>query len=171
MRIRLIISIGLLSLITSCGPYSFTGVSTTAETISIKPFANNADLGPANLSQTFTNSLKDYFQQNSSLSVVQGNGELEMEGIVSDYTVTQVAPTASGNPNGINTAALSRLTIIVKVTYLDPKNELMSFQDKAFSFYSDFDNDQNLSEVEDRLIRTIFDQIILNIFNATVANW
>ncbi|MEQ8424800.1 MAG: hypothetical protein RIA63_08805, partial [Cyclobacteriaceae bacterium] len=54
----------------SCGIYSFTGASTAAETIYVGEFFNNTDLAPANLAQTFTNSLKDYYQRNSSLSVV-----------------------------------------------------------------------------------------------------
>ena len=49
----------------SCGisgiQYSMTGAATTAQTISIAEFYNNADLGPANMAQTFTNDLKNYF--------------------------------------------------------------------------------------------------------------
>ena len=57
-----------------------TGASTTAETISIVEFYNNADLGPANMSQVFTNELKNYFVQNSSLTVVAEEGQLQLEG-------------------------------------------------------------------------------------------
>ena len=65
-----------------CGIYSFSGASTAAKNISIEQFFNNTDLAPANLSQTFTNKLKDYYQRNSSLKVVPENGELQVDGVV-----------------------------------------------------------------------------------------
>jgi hypothetical protein len=155
----------------SCGVYSFTGSGTNAKTISIEEFFNNTDLGPANLGQTFTNSLKDYMIQNTNLSVVQENGELHLEGVITSYRVTQIAPTASGDPSRIDAAASSRLTITIKATYVNSLDETMSFKDKSFSFYRDFSNDLNLTDIEDALIRQIYDQLILDIFNASIANW
>jgi hypothetical protein len=155
----------------SCGVYSFTGSGTNAKTISIEEFFNNTDLGPANLGQTFSNSLKDYMIQNTNLSVVQENGELHLEGIITSYRVTQIAPTASGDPSRIDAAASSRLTITIKVTYVNSLDETMSFKDKSFSFYRDFSNDLNLTDIEDSLIRQIYEQLILDIFNASIANW
>jgi hypothetical protein len=155
----------------SCGVYSLSGVNTTAKTIAVDPFFNNTDLAPANLAPTFTNRLKDYYQQNSGLRVIADNAELHIEGVVSDYRVNPIAPVSTGNPNDPNTAALSRLTIAVKVTYednLDPKN---SFKDRSFSFYRDFDNNLNFTTVQEDLEKKIFDQILIDIFNATVATW
>ncbi|MBX2966686.1 MAG: LptE family protein [Cyclobacteriaceae bacterium] len=166
-----LITIVLPVWLSSCGVYSFTGSGTNAKTITIAEFYNNTDLGPANIAQVFTNQLKDYMIQNTNLSVVQENGELQLEGIVTGYAVSQVAPRASGDPSQIDAAALSRLTITVRVTYVDTLDESMSFKDKTFSFYRDFDNDMNLSDIEDTLIRQIFDQLTLDIFNASIANW
>ncbi|MBL7843489.1 MAG: LptE family protein [Cyclobacteriaceae bacterium] len=163
--------VSLLAWCASCGIYSFTGSGTNAKTIAIQEFYNNTDLGPANLGQVFTNSLKDYMIQNTNLSVVAENGELQMEGIVTGYQVTQIAPRASGDPTQIDAAASSRLTITVRVTYVNTLDETMSFKDKSFSFYRDFPNDLNLPDIEDGLIRQIFEQIILDIFNASIANW
>lgn len=109
--------------------------------------------------------------QNTNLSVVAENGELQMEGIVTGYQVTQIAPRASGDPTQNDAAASSRLTITVRVTYVNTLDETMSFKDKSFSFYRDFPNDLNLPDIEDGLIRQIFEQIILDIFNASIANW
>jgi len=166
-----VICVGNMLWFSSCGIYSFTGSGTNAKTISIQEFYNNTDLGPANLGQVFTNSLKDYMIQNSNLSVVAENGELQMEGIVTGYQVTQIAPRASGDPTQIDAAASSRLTITVRVTYVNTLDETMSFKDKSFSFYRDFPNELNLPDIEDGLIRQIFEQIILDIFNASIANW
>jgi hypothetical protein len=78
-----------------CIHYSFTGVSTSAATISIDQFFNNSDLAPANLGASFTNRLKDYYIQNSSLKIVQESGELSLEGVISDYRLNPIAPTAN----------------------------------------------------------------------------
>ena len=155
----------------SCGVYSFTGTGTTAKNISIQEFYNNADLGPANMGQNLSNKLKDYFIQNTNLSVVQEDGELQMEGEVANYTLTPIAPIGTGNPNDINSASSTRLTISVKVSYLNTLDETMSFQNKTFSFYKDFPNDQNISDIEEAYVKEIFDRIINDIFNASVANW
>lgn len=156
---------------TSCGVYSFQGTTTTAKNISIEDFYNNTDLGPANLGQTFTNRLKDYFIQNTNLSVVQSNGELRLEGIITDYRLTPIAPVSTGDQSDINSASSTRLTIVVKANFVNTIDESMSFKDKSFSFFKDFSNDQNLADIEEQLIRQIFDQISLDIFNASVANW
>ena len=160
----------LLAVSNGCGVYSFSGAATTAKTISIDPFFNNTDLAPANIGATFTNKLKDYYQQNSSLRVSE-SGELHIEGIVSEYRINAMAPVSTGNPNTPNTAALSRLTIGVRITFedsIDPKN---NFKDRIFSFYKDFDNNLNFSAIQEDLEKKIFDQILIDIFNATVANW
>lgn len=158
----------------ACGvnvQYSFTGSSTNAQTISIGEFYNNADLGPANMGQSFTNELKNYFIQNTNLSVVTEEGELQMEGEITDFRLTPMAPTSTGDPNQINQAALTRLTISVRVTYVNTLDDKMSFKDKSFSFYKDFSNDLNFSDVEENFTREIFQRLITDIFNASVANW
>lgn len=153
-----------------CGVYSFSGAATSAKTITIEPVFNNTDLGPANIGATFTNRLKDYYQQNSSLRVAD-NGELRIEGMVSDYRINAMAPVSTGRPQDPNTAALSRLTITVRLSFddsLEPKN---NFKDRSFSFYKDFDNSLNFAAIQEDLEKQIFDQILIDIFNATVANW
>lgn len=171
MKIKFpLLAVLLLSLSQGCGVYSFSGAATSAKTISIEPFFNNTDLAPANIGATFTNKLKDYYQQNSSLRVTE-SGELHIEGIISEYRVNPMAPVSTGRANDPNTAALSRLTIAVRITFedtLEPKN---NFKDRTFSFYKDFDNNLNFTSIQEDLEKQIFDQILIDIFNATVANW
>jgi hypothetical protein len=47
----------------------------------------------------------------------------------------------------------------------------MSFKDKSFSFYKDFDNDENFADIEEQLTRQIFERLINDIYNASIANW
>ena len=163
--------IGVVLFLTGCGVYSFTGVAITAETISIKNFYNDADGGPPDMSQTFTNQLTDYFQRNTNLTQVEEKGELQIEGVVTNYRLTPVAPTATGTDDVGDAAALTRLTITVSVSYVNTTDENFSFENKTFSFFEDFDNELNITAIEADLLTRIFDQIILDIFNATVANW
>jgi hypothetical protein len=164
----------LMFISTSCGVsigYSMTGTATEAKTISIADFYNNSDLGPANMGQTFTNELKNYFVRNSSLSVVQQEGELSIEGEVTTFSLTPIAPVSTGDPNAITSASATRLTITVKATYINTLDDKMSFKDKTFSFYKDFPNELNVSDIEDTYVRQVFERIINDIFNASVANW
>lgn len=161
-----------ISAATGCGVYSFTGASISADTktISIQTFYNNAPLGPSNMSVLFTESIKDYFQQNTSLELTDTNGDLQIDGFISNYTITPVAATSSGRNDGVDFSALSRITITVNATYINLKDPTFDF-DRTFSFFKDYDNTVDLSSNEEAFVEEIFDQIILDIFNASVANW
>ncbi len=163
--------IGLWIIPVSCGVYSFSGAATNAKTISIAEFYNDADLGPANMGQTFTNDIKNYFIQNSSLTVVAEEGELQLDGEITDFKLTPIAPTSTGDPNQINNASSTRLTITVKATYVNTLDDALSFKDKSFSFYKDFSNELNITDVEEQYTKEIFQRIINDIYNASVANW
>ncbi|RLD20505.1 MAG: hypothetical protein DRI71_10295 [Bacteroidetes bacterium] len=171
MMIRSIILLPLLLMITqACGVYSFTGTTITAESITISTFFNDTSQSPANLGVTFTDELRDYFQQNTSLAQVDNGGELQMEGSISGYRISPVAPSAAQSDQSRDVANLTRLTITIKVDYVNLENEDFSFS-KNFSQFADFNADLGLAAVEDALISEIFELIILDIFNASVANW
>lgn len=168
--IIVVLFICLVSL-NSCGVYSFSGASTAAKSITVEQFFNNTDLAPASLAPNFTNKLKDYYQRNSSLKVVPDNGELLVNGVITEYRINPIAPVSSGGTQTIDAAALTRLTISVKLNYVDGLEPKNNFKDKTFSFYADFPNTEILTNVQEGLEKKIFDQILIDIFNATVANW
>lgn len=153
------------------GCYSFSGINTTAKSIQVDPFFNNTDLGPANLGPDFTNRLKDFYQRNSSIGVVQEGGDLQIEGVITDYKLAPIAPVSSGTANQPDQAAFTRLTITMKANFVDNTKPENSFKDKSFSFYADFPNSQDFISQQGQLQQKIFDQIMLDIFNATVATW
>lgn len=159
--------------LSGCGVYSFSGasISPTVKTISIQTFYNNAPLGPSNMSALFTESIKDYYQQNTSLTLVDDNGDLQLDGYIADYTITPVSATSSGDNASADFANVSRITVTVFVSYLNVQDDEFDFERK-FSFFVDFDqNNTDLSANEQQFVEEIFDQIILDIFNASVANW
>lgn len=169
-----VIAVLLLVLSSSgCGVYSFTGanISPDIKTISIQTFYNNSPLGPSNMSVLFTERMKDYFQKNTSLALVRDDGDLQFEGTIENYTLTPVAPQGN-DASGLSFSALTRITISVKATYTNTKDETFNYSSRNFSFYRDFDqNSTNLSASEQSFVEEIFDQIILDIFNSSVANW
>ena len=158
----------------SCGVYSFTGASISPEikTVSIETYFNNSPLGPSNMSILFTEKLKDYFQKNTSLILVEADGDLQLEGSIDDFSTSPVAPTADGGKNSQYFTGLTRLSIRVSSSYLNTRDDQFNYENKSFSFYKDFDqNTEELSSNEQEFMDEIFDQIILDIFNSSVANW
>ncbi len=176
-HIRILVFLVIVSpifLLPGCIKYSLSGASTNAKSIQVDPFFNNTELAPANFGQTVTNRVKDYFQQNSSLRVVPTNGELQIDGTVTTYATAPISPQASTG-TGVNATpnygAQTRLTITLRVNYVDNAEAKNSFKDRSFTFYADFDNSQDLISVQETLEKKILDQIMLDIFNATIATW
>ena len=156
-----------------CGVYGFTGASISPDikTISIQTFFNNAVLGPSNMSVLFTEQIKDYYQQNTSLAIVDDSGDLQLNGYIEDYTVTPVSANAAQNQGGADLSTLSRITITVFASYVNSQDDTFDFE-RRFSFFLDFDNNEDdLAANEQDFVEEIFDQIIIDIFNASVANW
>lgn len=156
-------------ILNSCGIYSFTGasVSPDTKTISILNFDDRSASGPTFLAQAFSEKAREYFQRNSSLALVNREGDLNLEGSIIQYNLSPVAPVGS---QGVERAAQTRLTIGVKVKFTNSKNSKQNF-DQTFSFFQDFDQSKSFASVERELIETISDQIILDIFNKSLANW
>ncbi len=167
--------LGLVLSLSGCLKYSLSGASTNAKSIQVDPFFNNTELGAANFGQTVTNRVKDYFQQNSSLRVVPSNGELQIEGTIVTYAISPVlvqAGSGTGATATLSTAAQTRLTIAIKVNYVDVAEPKNSFKDRTFTFYADFDNTGgDFFSVQEGLEKKILDQIMIDIFNATIATW
>lgn len=155
------------------GGYSFTGVTLppSVQTISVQNFYNDTGSGPPNLMQNFTERMRDYYIRNTNLALVNSDGDLQLEGSIVGWQLSPVAPTASGGNNAPDRAGLQRLTITVKVDFIHTQDEKMNFS-RSFSFYDDYDpSSTDLPSEEPRLIDTIFEAIVFDIFNSTVANW
>ncbi len=161
--------LGCLS--TSCGIYSFTGSSLhpDVKTIEVKNLYNNSGGGPPYLDQSLTQNIKDYFQQNSKLILVNSNGDIQLEGNITSYSTSPEASTNSSN-GGAPTANSIRLTLIVKIKMTNKKDETANF-DKDFTAFKFFSSDKSLQDVERELIREMNKKIAQDIFTETVANW
>jgi len=165
----------IISTLSACGIYSFTGanISPDIKTISIEYFYNESGGGPPNLSPLFTEGIKEYFQNNTNLGIDNtGNGDLQITGNIVSYSYRPIAPVVTGNnENDPNDAGLERLTIGVRVQYMNIQDDSYDF-DQQFSFYADYDpNTTDISTVEPLLVEEILTQLYVDIFNASVANW
>lgn len=162
----LIVMLTISALLYSCGAYSFRGSTLSADlkTIGINNFTLSAAGGPANLGNTITEKLKEYYQRNTQLKLRPTNPDLLLEGSVVGYDLSPQAPTSQDK------AGLNRLTITIQVKFSNMKDEEKNF-DQNFSFYADFNQTQTLSQVESKLIPIILDQIILDIFNKSAGDW
>ncbi len=150
----------------SCKIYSFTGttLSSDLKSITIQNFSMATAGGPQNLTLNFNEKLKEYYQRNTNLKLVPQEGDLFLAGAITAYEQSPVSATAGDK------AALNRLTIRVDVQF---QNKLTPDEDfeKEFSFYQDFSQEQSLNDVEAALVPKILDQLVLNIFNDTAAQW
>jgi hypothetical protein len=159
----------LLLFLTGCVSYSFTGGDTgSAKTITIRNFNNDAGGGPASLTQNFSEKLREYYQQNTKLTLVRSGGDWELDGRIVGWTLTPMAPTEGG------TAGLTRLTIRIVVNFtnrMEGPKEIKGYENREFSGYDDFKQGQSLSDVEQELINNISNRIILDIFSSTTSNW
>lgn len=154
-------------IVQSCGIYSFTGTSIQPDvkTVTINYFEYKALKVNPSLSNMLTEAMQDKFLKLTKLEQVDIDGDLEIIGAVTGYDVKATAVTAS------ETVAQNRLTVSVKVSFVNRKFPEDNFEDKSFSAYQDFDAMQSLESVEATLCEDIVEQLCEDIFNATVANW
>ena len=168
--VRILISLVILfiSLVTACKiSYTPNGASidyTKVKTITIKDFPNQAPMVYPPLAQQFTEGLKDIYVRQTRLSLVNNNGDLELEVEITGYDLAAMA---------VQEDALSsrtKLTITVKVRYANRTNAEEDFE-QSFSAYREFDSSRMLQDVQDELCTEIIEELADQIYNATVANW
>ena len=148
------------------GGYSFTGASIPpdAKTISIQNFPNYASLVNPQLSQVLTDGLRNAFSSQTSLNLVDYDGDLDITGEITNYTMQPTAIT------GNDQAAMNRLTITIKVVFVNTKDPNANFE-QSFSRYKEFSAQMNFSSVESSLVEEIVNELIDDVFNKAVVNW
>ncbi|MDA9887267.1 LPS assembly lipoprotein LptE [Flavobacteriaceae bacterium] len=168
---NVILLVVLSGSLNNCGIYSFTGASIPAgtDTFQVNYFNNEAGNKPGStvepgLDQEFTIALQDLIQNQTNLNLVSTNGHLVYEGEITEYRISPTTSTAN------NTAAQNRLTMTVNLRYTNTKKTADNFEQR-FSFFYDFDANQQLFDVKDAANREIFERITQDIFNETLAKW
>lgn len=146
--------------------YSATGgiLDERIKTFSIEQFTNQASLGPSTIGFTFTEELRELFQAQTKLELIPLNGDLSYEGTIVNYTIQPIS--LSGN----QTAAQNRLTITIKVTFVNQIDITKNF-DQNFTRFADYLSTQDIASVQDALIEEIFDQLTQDIYDKTLGDW
>lgn len=137
------------------------------KTINIAFFENVAPYVVNNLSQTFTEALKNRIRSQTSLSMVRGEADANMEGQITNYVIAPAAIQATSD-NRAPVAGLTRLSITVKVKYTNIADKKYNFEE-SFTRFKDFSGD--IASQEQTLIADINKQLTEDIFNRAFANW
>ncbi len=151
-----------------CGPYSFTGADinyNTTKTVQVNYFQNNAPIVEPGIARDFTQKLQDLLLNQTSLDLVNSNGDLVYEGEITQFYIAPITATAN------STAAQNRLTIAVNVRFYNTKDPLKDFE-QNFSFYYDYPGTTQLTGSKlDAAVDIIFERLTQDIFNKSLANW
>lgn len=152
----------------SCGVYSFTGADidySTTKTFQVSYFRNTAQQVEPGIDREFTQDLQDLLLNQTSLDLVNNNGDLVYEGEIVEYYTAPITATSQ------STAAENRLTIGVNVRFYNTKESQKDFEQR-FSFYYDYSGSTLLSGAQlDDAVEIIFERITQDIFNKSLANW
>jgi len=169
MSKRLVIfSLISIVLASSCAiSYKFNGASidySKVRSIAIIDFTNQATLIYPPMVTSFNETLKDSYTKQTRLALIKRNGDLQVEGEITGYTLT---PLSIGSDSY---AAETRLTMTVRVRFTNNTNTEENFE-RSFSANRTFPSTSTLEEVQDQLVTEMIEEIVDNIYNATVANW
>jgi len=146
------------------GCYSFRDVAIPPEvrTIRIQYIENRAPYVNPQLAPQFNDRLKQKITNQTKLTVVQSDdAHYDVSGTISNYSVT-----TAGISN--QQAATNRLTVSIKITLRDEKNEIKNF-DVSRNF--DFSANLTLQQAEAQLIETIIRGMVDETFNRIFSNW
>lgn len=160
--------VALLMLLTACSvSYSFNGASidyskTKSITIVDFPIRSSYVWGP--MQSIFNNELKDVFANHTRLTQVKRNGDLKIEGEITQYNQRNKSVSSEGY------SAQTELSMTVNVRFTNNVDHNQDFE-KQFTSTTSYESTQSLNSVQEELVTQMVKDITDQIFNATVANW
>ena len=157
-----------LLLLTSCSvSYKFNGASidyTKTKTIQINDFPIRSSYVWSPMGPMFNNELKDMYSRSTRLSQVKRNGDLKIEGEITQYQQRNKSVSSEGY------SAQTELTMTVNVRFTNNADHTQDFE-KSFSASQSYETTQSLQSVQEELVTQMVKDLCDQIFNATVANW
>lgn len=112
----------------------------------------------------FNTALQDIYMQQTRLKQIKQGGDLELSGEITNYD----AYNKGVGSDGYSTMAELRMT--VNVRFVNNTNHAEDFE-QQFSASREYNASQQLASVQEDLVNQMIDEIVEQIFNATVANW
>ena len=147
--------------------YKFNGASidySKTKTIQINEFPIRSAYVWGPMAPLFNNALKDQFANHTRLIQVRRNGDLKIEGEITQYQQRNKSVSAEGY------SAQTELSMTVNVRFTNNVNHAEDFE-RQFTATSTYETTQSLNSVQDELVTQMCKEICDQIFNATVANW
>jgi hypothetical protein len=132
--------------------------------ISVQYFTIKAAMVNPSLSQNFTESLKDKFLKQTSLTVIASDGDYRLSGFITDYKTEPVATSSSTG------AVKNRFTLSVAVVFECPNHKEMNFTETITKF-QEFPATDNFQTLENSLSEEVGNQIIQEVFNKVALKW
>ncbi|MDO4461436.1 MAG: LptE family protein [Bacteroidia bacterium] len=133
-------------------------------TFSVQYITNRAPLINPDLAQQLTEGLKDRIQNESRLSMVVENGDVDFSGNITGYSTQPMAMKADA------VSAETRLNVTVKIRCRNAKDPKKDWE-QSFSAYKDYNSEINLNDIESELCEEIVEELTQNIFNKAFADW
>ena len=147
--------------------YKFNGASidyTKTKTIQIADFPIRSSYVWGPMGPMLNNQLKDEFASHTKLSQVKRNGDLKIEGEITQYSQRNKSVSADGS------SAQTELSITVNVRFTNNANHNEDFE-RQFTASKSYETTQSLASVQEELVTQMIKDLTEQIFNATVANW
>lgn len=147
--------------------YSFNGASidyTKTKTITINDFPIRSSYVWGPMGPLFNNQLKDVFANHTRLQQVKRNGDLIVEGEITQYAQRNKSVSSEGY------SAQTELSMTVNVRFTNNVNHKEDFE-RSFTATQTYETTQSLSSVQEELVTAMCKDLTDQIFNATVANW
>ena len=155
-------------LLSACSvSYKFNGASidyTKTKTIQIKDFPIRSAYVWGPMASIFNNELRDIFGKQTKLIQVKRNGDLQIEGEITQYQQRNKSVSADGY------SAQTELSMTVNVRFTNTKKHDEDFE-RTFTATQTYESTRNLNSVQEELVTQMTQDICDQIFNATVANW
>jgi hypothetical protein len=147
--------------------FSFNGASidyTKTKTIQIADFPIRSSYVWGPMAPMFNNALKDIYANHTRLSQVKRNGDLKVEGEITQYSQRNKSVSSEGY------SAQTELSMTVNVRFTNTVNQNESFE-RQFTATQTYETTQSLASVQEELVQAMVKDLTEQIFNATVANW
>ena len=147
--------------------YKFNSSSidyTKTKTITIADFPIRSSYVWGPMQTIFNNQLKDIFANHTRLVQVKRNGDLKIEGEITQYNQRNKSVSSEGY------SSLTELSMTVVVRFTNNVNHDEDFEE-SFTATASYDSRQSLNSVQEALVTEMVEDITEQIFNATVANW
>ena len=167
--------VSLFFVLSSCKiSYGFKGITIplNAKTISVATFQNQADLTAPVEPQLLSQKLRDAVSSQTNLGLLKQGGDLRFEECrITNYVSAPQSIAAPASSTAQDLAALNRLTVTIRINFVNKLDETKNFTDKEFTRYYDYPSTQNLTQVEPAALDQINRQLTEDIFNAAFNNW